>query len=829
MKTIYKTLSAFLLLFVSIIADAQTGNKITGIVKADAKPIEAATISLLKLKDTSLVKIAVTDKNGVYEFEKIKEGSYFLQAEAVGFKKMLTPIRVNENTITNVDEIKLTSEQQNLSNVSVSARRPLIENKIDKTVVNVDASPTNTGLSALEVLEKSPGVTVDNNGNISLKGKRGVIILIDGKPAYLSGEDLTNYLKNMSSNQLDQIEIMSQPSAKYDASGNSGVINIKTKKNRNEGFNGNFSTSAIFAKYFKNTNSINLNWRKGKINIYGNYGYSHWEGFNEIYIDRSSRLNRHTPFDRYSEQYTYGKYKGLPQNFKAGVDWFANKKSTFGFAITGNFENDKFTSTSRANIFDSTHTFVQYNDAKSQTHDPWTNLGFNLNLQQKLDTSGKELSIDADYILYRTKGNQYSNNYLYSAKGILLPDTDPNNPNPYLLNGYLPANIDIYSFKSDYKQPLKKNTTLEAGIKLSYVKTDNDAQYTLFNNVDSVWEKDTKRSNHFLYKENINAAYVNLQKQIKKFGIQLGLRAEQTVVDGNQVTRDTVFHLNYTRLFPTAYFSYNLNDKNTFGLSYGRRIERPSYQSLNPFQYQLDRYTYRQGNPNLQPQFSHNIELSYNHKGELNISTNYTTVSDIINDVLLTVKQPGDSNYTTYQTTLNVASSRNIGLSINYNKQLKKWWTLNVFANIYNNQYSGVVDDEHINVSLTAFSGNMSNQFNFSKGWSAELSGFYSSKQLESSAILSQPMGMFSLGGGKKILKDKGSIRLNLRDPFYIMSFRGSTDLNRGYTKIHSYWDNRRVIFTFTYRFGSNNNQSPRKRTTGAEDEQNRVKSGGQN
>jgi len=196
---------------------------------------------------------------------------------------------------------------------------------------------------------------------------------------------------------------------------------------------------------------------------------------------------------------------------------------------------------------------------------------------------------------------------------------------------------------------------------------------------------------------------------------------------------------------------------------------------------------------------------------------------------LLTVKQPGDSNYTTYQTTLNVASSRNIGLSINYNKQLKKWWTLNVFANVYNNQYAGVVDGENIDVSLTAFSGNMSNQFNFNKGWSAELSGFYSSKQLESSAILSQPMGMFSLGGGKKILKDKGSIRLNLRDPFYIMSFRGSTDLNRGYTKIHSYWDNRRVIFTFTYRFGSANNQSPRKRTTGAEDEQNRVKSGGQN
>ncbi|WP_153799215.1 TonB-dependent receptor [Foetidibacter luteolus] len=828
MKVLAGILTACIVTLLCSFANAQTG-RLTGYVKDNTKPVESATLSLLKLADSVLVKIAVTDKNGLFELDNVKAGDYLLKLEAIGYQKYFTAVKVKAGETTIVTEPVLQREEAALAGVSVTARRPLIENKIDKTVVNVDASPTNTGLSALEVLEKSPGVTVDNNGNISLKGKRGVIILIDGKPAYLSGEDLTNYLKNMSSNQLDQIEIMSQPSAKYDASGNSGVINIKTKKNRNNGFNGNISTSAIFARYFKNTNSINLNWRKDKVNIYGNYGYSYWEGFNEIYIDRSSRLNRNTAYDRYSSQYTFGKYSGRPQNFKAGIDWFANKKSTFGFAITGNFENDRFKSESRADIFDSLYHFVGYNQATSQTHDPWTNLGFNLNLQQKLDTAGKELNIDADYILYRTKGNQYSNNYLYDAKGVLLADSDPNNPNPYLLNGYLPANIDIYSFKADYKQPLKKGATLEAGVKFSYVKTDNDAQYTLYDNGAGKWKPDMQRSNHFLYKENINAAYINLQKQIKKFGIQLGLRAEQTVVDGNQVTRDTAFHRNYTRLFPTAYVSYNVNDKNTFGLSYGRRIERPNYQSLNPFQYQLDRYTYRQGNPNLQPQFSHNIELSYNYKGELNVSANFTTVSDIINDVLLTEKLPGDSNYTTYQTTLNVASSRNIGLSINYNKQLKKWWTLNVFANIYNNQFNGFLDGESINVNYTAFTANMSNQFNFNKGWSGEISGFYSSTQLETSSILARPMGMFSVGGGKKFLKDKAGIRLNLRDPFYIMSFRGSTDMNRGYTKIHSFWDNRRAIITFTYRFGSTNGQSPRRRSTGAEDVQNRVKSGGQN
>lgn len=806
-----------------ISAQPPTG-KITGLIKtADNKPVESATVSLLKAKDSSLIKIDIADKTGAYKFENVSHGNYLIQAEAVGYTKVISKVIevTAAQTSVAVSEIKLEAVSKVLNDVSVTVKRPLIENRIDKTVVNVDASPTNTGLTAMEVLEKSPGITIDNNGNISLKGKQGVVILIDGKPSYLSGDDLTNYLKNLSANQLDQIEIMSQPSAKYDARGNSGVINIKTKKNRNTGLNGNISTSAIFAKYFKNTNSITLNWKKGKVNLFGNYGYSHWEGFNDLYLNRSSRLDKNTPFNRYSEQVTNGRYKGHPHNFKAGIDFFANKKTTLGFVLTGNFQDDKDVSASRANIFDSAHQFVQYNDAQSQNKNPQKNLGFNVNFQQKLDTSGSELSADADYIFYRTKGQQYSYNYLYNSDKA--PSEDP-----YLLRGNLPSNIDIFSLKSDYKHPFDKNTTLEAGFKTSYVKTDNDAQYTSYNTPSQKWMTDTSRSNHFIYKENINAVYVNLQKQIKKLGIQLGLRAEQTVADGNQVTRSISFHKNYTKLFPTTYFSYKLNDNNTLGLSYGRRLERPDYQSLNPFQYQLDRYTYQQGNPNLQPQFSHNFELSYNYKGQLNISANYTTISDIINDVLITRREPGDSNYTTFVTTQNIASSKNMGLSVSYNKQLKKWWTFNAFANVYNNLFKGVIDGENINVNYTSFSANMSSQFNFKKGWTAEVSGWYNSKTLESSAIVGYPMGMFSVGAGKQVLKTKGTIRINLRDPFYLLSFRGYTDLSKGLTTIHNYWDNRRAIISFTYRFGKSGDQPQRKRGSASDDEKNRVKSGGQ-
>jgi outer membrane receptor protein involved in Fe transport len=802
-------------------ANAQTGEVYGNVKTTDNKPLEAATVSLLKAKDSSLIKIAVADKAGVYKFENIRYGSYLVQAEALGHDKSMSKIfdLTQEHSPVAIDDISLASGTKVLAGVNITSQRPLIENKIDKTVVNVDASPTNTGLSALEVLEKSPGVTVDNNGNISLKGKQGVVILIDGKPAYLSGDNLTNYLKNLSSNQLDQIEIMSQPSAKYDASGNSGVINIKTKKNRNSGLNGTITTSAIIAKYFKNTNNFTINWRKGKVNLFGNAGYSYWEGFNDITIDRFSRVNRATPYNRYVEQHTFGRYSGRPKNFKAGIDYFANKNTTLGFVLSGDFQDDKFKSSGRANIFDSTHQFVQYNDATSQTHDPWSNLGFNVNFDTKLDTSGKELTADADYIFYRTKGHQYSYNYLYRSDKIASED-------PFLLQGYLPANIDIYSFKSDYKQPLSKTTTFEAGIKSSYVKTDNDAQYINYNTPEAKWQTDTSRSNHFIYKENINAAYVNFQKQIKKWGLQLGLRAEQTIADGNQITKSISFHKNYTKLFPTSYISYKLNDNNTLGLSYGRRIERPGYQQLNPFQYQLDRYTYQQGNPNLQPQFSHNIELSYNYKGQLNIAANYTTISDIINDVLITTRQPGDSNYTTYQTTQNIASSKNMGLAFSYNKQLKKWWTINAFFNVFHNKFRGVIDDENINVKITAVTTNFSSQFTFNKGWTAEAGGWYNSKNLFSSAILGYPMGMFSIGGGKQILKTKGTIRLNLRDPFYLMHFKGTTDLNKGVANIYSKWDNRRGIITFTYRFGKTAEQQQRKRSSAADEEKNRISTG---
>ncbi|MCE3281964.1 MAG: TonB-dependent receptor, partial [Chitinophagaceae bacterium] len=658
-----KHIFTLLLLAITIASQAQTKTgKIFGSVRnTEGKAIEAATVSLLKADDQALVKISVTDKDGRFEFDRIPEGKFILSISAAGYGLLKSaPVEVTTTAqLVDAGAFAAQPAASMLAGVEVVSKRPLIENRIDKTIVNVDASPSNTGLSALEVLEKSPGIVIDNNDNISVKGKSGVIILIDGKPSYLSGQDLANFLRNMPSNQLDQIEIMTQPSAKFDASGNSGVINIKTKKSKANGFNGSVNNSMIFANYYKNTSGVNFNWRKNSVNVFGNYGLALWEGFNEIHIERAFRKDANTPANRYFDQDNFGRFSGYPHNFKLGVDVFASKNTTIGALVTGNFDVRKFLTEGVNNIYDSLHVLTKVNRSLTETKDPWTNVGGNINFRQVLNKKGAEITADADYVIYRTKGNQFSDNYLFNPDGTL--SSSPGQENPYHLKGYLPAQIDIYTLKSDYTQPWGKSGRLEAGFKSSFVKTDNDAQYTYYDATQAKWLVDAGRSNHFLYEERINAAYVNTQQQVKKWGFQAGLRIEQTMVKGNQLAQNKTFEREYTRLFPTAYVSYKPNDNNTIGLSYGRRIERPGYQDLNPFQYLLDRYTFRQGNPELQPQFSHNMELSYNYKGRLNVSTNYTKTTDIINDVIKTSVDPSSEYPLTFQVKDNVAQRTNIG------------------------------------------------------------------------------------------------------------------------------------------------------------------------
>ena len=819
-------LTGFVLFIIASHAQTKNGRIIGEVKDVNQKNIESATVSLLRSKDSLLVKLGITDKKGGFEFEKIADGKYLVSISTIGFGKAYSqPFELSSvNNNINLGTFELSQQSTELAAVSVTSKRPLIENKIDKTVVNVESSITNGGLSAMDVLEKSPGVTIDNNGVISLKGKQGVIILIDGKQTYLGGQDLVNYLRSLTAGQLDQIEIMSQPPAKYDASGNSGLINIKTKKGAQKGYNGSVTLSYIKANYPKTPNSINMNYRQGKVNLFGQYSYTYWEGFNKIYIDRYFGRVSDKVFQSLFDQFSFLKFSSNTHSFKAGMDYFANKKTTVGFVVNGTFNNFNSTGSTTSDLLDDNYDLISVNKAYPTNKGPWKNIGVNLNFKTVLDKSGKELTADIDGIYYKNDNDQNSDNYSYDKNGILITSTDPvHNPNPYLLRGHLPGQIKIFTAKMDYTQPLKNGAKFDAGWKSGYVKNDNDAQYSLFVNNSFVY--DTSRSNHFIYEENVNAAYINYSKQFKKWGLQTGLRMENTNVTGNQVVKNQKFDTSYVQLFPTVYVSYTADKSNNFTLSYGRRIDRPNYQDMNPFQYFLDQYTYRQGNPYLKPQTSHNVELSYNYKGQLNISANTTFTTDIINDIL----KQNDSTHVTFQTKENVAKRTNIGLSISYNKPLTKWLTVIASGNLFNNHFEGFVNGQNLKADIATYMFNLNNQLKFNKGWGAEVSGFYRSKILASGTIVGEPMEVISFGASKQIFKNKGSLRLNITDPFYIQYFRGFTKFGNIDTHIINYWDNRRYTITFTWRFSKGNQQQQQRRRTGSsQDEQNRIGQGTQ-
>ena len=785
---------------------------VKGKVESAGKAVEAATISLLK-QDSSKVTQKISDKNGAFILENLKEDSYIISIQSVGYKNYFSSIITlnDEHPEADLQTINV-EESAKLNDVTVTSKKQFIEQKIDKTVINVDASPTSTGLSAYELLEKTPGVTVDKDGNISLKGKQGVVIMIDGKPTYLSPADLASFLKNMPSTSLDQIELMTQPSAKYDAAGNSGIINFRTKKSKTKGFNTSVTLGGGSGKYPKANESINLNYRSGKVNVFANYSYNYNKRFHTLDLTRNFKdslgmLN--SKFAQRSDMIS----ENQSHYFKTGMDFYASKNTTFGFSVNGNFSPGHQSNNNTTDIYDATNVLQSQTLTNSSSKDNWTNYGANINFTTKLDTAGREVSGNLDYIHYNSSSDQLFVNSFFDDNETKISKDET-------LRGLLPGNINIYSGKVDYTHPLKHNAKIEAGIKASYVQTDNNAQYDSLLN--EKWMTDSGRSNHFLYKENINAAYLNVSKQLtKKWSAQVGLRLENTISNGNQLTTNQTFKRDYTQLFPTAYLSYAMNDKNQFSINYGRRIQRPDYGDLNPFYYFLDKYTYEVGNPYLKPQFSHNIELSHVYKNMITTTLSYATISDIINEQL----QQVDSIHTTYVTKTNLANQRSLTLSISAGFPVTKWWRVNAYAQGAYNNFKGFINTGVINVGGPSLEANMQNQFTLSKGWSMELSGYYNSKAVYGT-IVGLQQGSADFAVAKTVLKDKGTIKVSFRDFLGLQQWSGYSRYQNIDVYIHNKWDSRQVNVSFTYRF-SKGQAAEQRRSGGADDEQNRVKSKG--
>ncbi|MBI5371814.1 MAG: TonB-dependent receptor [Sphingobacteriales bacterium] len=819
----FKSFLAIVFVVLTLVSQAQSagGGRVKGMVTdGSAKILESATITLVRAADSSVAKISVADRSGQFEFDDVAEGRYFVSITAIGHEKGFSEtFELNPaNMFVQLKTVDLVPQAKSLGAVTVTSRKPLIEHRVDRTVVNVEAAVTNVGASAMEVLEKSPGISVDKDGNISLKGKQGVQVYIDGRPSYLSGADLANYLRSLSSSQLDQIEIMTNPPAKYDAAGNSGIINIKTKKTKQFGYNGSVSSNWSQGRYPKINESFNFNYRKNKVNFFTNLGYNSRKNFQNLDIQRKFIESATKEVKSHFDQESRIREQMQSYNAKLGLDYYSSPNTTWGVVLNGFYNPGIFANNSDIQISNPDRVLLSRTYASTSNDRNWKNLSANLNYRHVFDTAGRELTADVDYLTYRSSNNQDLVNAYFDAQGA--PGTKADT-----LLGYLPQDISIYSAKMDYVHPLKKGAKLEAGIKTSYVSTDNNALYDSLNY--GIKVRDIGRSNHFLYKENINAAYINYSRSLsKKLSGQFGLRVENTIAKGDQVTTGDHFDRNYTQLFPTAFLQYTVSDKHTLGLNYGRRLERPDYGDLNPFILFLDKYTFEQGNPNLRPQFSHNIELSHTYKGFLNTTLNYTRTTDMINDVL---EQDPDKNETAIRKQ-NIAKQRQYGISVSAGGQLTKWWSGNVYANVYNNYFKGILNGDPVKIDATTAQFNGSTQFKFKKTWSAELNGFYRTGGVDG-VFRINGFGMLNLGLSKQLFKGKGSLRFNIRDILYSQKIRGTIKYSNIDAAFQQHRDSRQAALGFTYRFskGKLNNNNSRRKTGGASEEQNRVKAGGEN
>jgi outer membrane receptor protein involved in Fe transport len=814
MKTILTALIAAGLCFAHTLAQAQQqSGKLSGMVlKPDHQPVIAATVTLLKAKDSLNVTTTLTGVDGKFLLDKLSAGEYFISISAVSFDKYFTSlIQLKEPLTINIPVITLHPSSTVLKGVNITAQKPLTEQLIDRTVVNVGAFISNTGENALEALQKVPGLMVDDNGAITYKGKTGVTVLIDDRPTYLSGDNLANYLRSVPASQLDKIELMNNPPAQYDASGNAGIINIRTKKNNQKGFNGSFNAAVGKAVYWRSNGSLALNYRVNKLNFFMNAGYSPGKTYRHLDVERYYFEPSGALQSSYTENAYFHQLTTNP-NMRTGVDYHLSPKTILGVIIAAGTSKQHSNNPTSSIISDKTGAIDSTVLANNNSRYSFNNGSINLNYTHQYDSLGKSLSFDGSYLRYNNTRNQHFQNTTYDNAGTVgaLQNIIDNTPTA----------INIYVAKSDYAMPLPHKMNLSVGIKASFVNTDNAANYFNVNGTDTT--VDLNNTNHFIYRENVQAGYVSLNQNLKRFSWQLGLRTEHTDVSGHQLgnlrSSDSSFVQHYIDVFPTVYALYKIDSAGHHQLiaSYGRRVDRPNYQDMNPFVTILDKYSTFQGNPFLRPQYSGNYQLNYNYKSLLTFSLAYSRISGykVENDY-----QQGDIFV---GGVINLKHASNKSASLNVNLNPVPAWMTNVYVSLINNSFSGQLTTSYLNVSQTYFSGTWNNQFKLPRGWSVELNGFYNSPRMVGQFHQSRN---WQIGAAlqKRVMNNKGAIKLSARDFFRTITGGEITSLAAMKAYYHNDFDNRSVTLGFSYNFGTVIKNQRKHDATGADAEAQRV------
>jgi hypothetical protein len=718
----------------------------------------------------------------------------------------LVPAKAQQDTtaIKQVDTLK---------EVNIIAKKKYIERKIDRTIVNIDGFITNAGNTTFDILGRLPGLRVTEDGNMNLLGK-GVTIYIDGKSTYLSGADLSAYLKSLPADLLDKVELIPNPPARYEAAGSGGIVNIITKKKKQQGFNGGITLNAGEGVYHKINGALNFNYRIKKVNIFSNIGYGTPEDFQQTSSTRRYKDEQDIPYS-ILEQTSFIKYARKNANLKLGMDYYVNDKTTLGIIFNGIKRSVKERGANENRMYNGAFNLDSIIYSNNNVDNNWKNGAVNLNMVHRFNSNGQELSIDLDYATYKSLSEQLFENNTYNAGKIWASKDD--------LLGNLPRAINIYSAKADYSLPLKNNIKLDAGLKSSVVKTDNEAKY--FTHLNGVSIPDYEKTNTFRYQENINALYLEGYKEFKHLGVKAGIRLEQTNAEGHQLGNithvDSLFTRHYLNAFPTLFLSYKFDtlNRHQLFLSYGRRINRPAYDQLNPFLSLVQKYNQEVGNPFLSPEFAQTAQLTHVYKEKLTTNLYYSYMNNTVSEVITTT---GDVYIKRPQ---NVGNLTIMGALFSYNLDVTSWWNMDFTYNPervhLNNIYNGTIVD----TSFMAQSFNFYNRLTFKNGWSGEMAFDWGGRTF-SGQNTTKGIAATRVGIKKQLFHNMGALGLSVNDIFYGVIRQGSTvnvaQTDAAYRNIS---DSRVLMLSFSYRVAKNASESkkPRERN-GAWDEQSRVK-----
>lgn len=699
-----------------------------------------------------------------------------------------------------------TLKSRTTTEVTVVANKQFIKTMVDKTVLNIAAKPSTAGQNALELLKIAPGVVVDPNENIQMGGKNGVTVLIDNQNTQLSAQDLAQLLKSIESENIKEIEIISNPSAKYDAAGNAGIINIILKKSLTNGFNGSVTGNFTQSTHNRSSVSANLNFRKNKWNWFGNFGIN--KGYQETIANNDRKLVNQELVQRGIEKDQFG-----GDNIRAGIDYAINKKTTIGFLW---LRNTRFTNMDNTNLTAIQQQGILDTNVLTNSIAPNRFNRNNYNINYRWVNGNKQsLNIDADHTQFFSGLNNQvtiqtipSNGQISSVNGV---------------NNEAGVNIRISSIRADYTQKLTDQLNLETGFKSVYSLANNDLLVS--QDLNGFWKADTGKSNKFQFKEYIHAAYVSVQANYQKWSFQAGLRAEQTTVNGlstsllKQATikPDTT----YFNLFPSLFVQYQLKQNHQLGFTITKRIDRPNYQDQNPFIYQLDAFNSEQGNPYLIPQITYGAELSYTYKYATNVKIQYGITNNYIEQLTYQVGK------NTIQTPQNAGTRKMLNISISSPIPVSNWWNMYVslspFYQSYQVTLNGFGTIENRSQSSWGINGYMSQNFYLGKNWNADVSGWYNF-QNATTIYQSKALGSINLGLSKKILKEKATIKFAISDLLNTQRWEQTATTNTLNLRTYRKWESRNIAISFSYRFGNNKIKTARERETGSSAEIDRIK-----